>query len=293
MLESRIEKLSFFEHLGRTWWNDHQAGVRVDRATTLTRVFEAERSRAADAASAGVEGLLRHVADDAVAFTPAPGRAKAAWPANVAASPAAAGTKRDPRTGDVSGSRDLAWMLGRVESNSEGGVAPRGCFLSIWRQDDSRWRLVLDFEVAVEGDCVFDRSGFTPADDSVTSPAWNPAGIESLRQGEARVARLTAEKGVMAGLGDLVREDAHLYRTGLPPISGRARAREFLAADSVRTEFTPFGVVVSHDGSLGYTYGRVERTKEGAGETGYYVRVWRAWPGGDYAVVVDAQSTGR
>jgi hypothetical protein len=115
--------------------------------------------------------------------------------------------------------------------------------------------------------------------------------VESLRQGEARVVRLTAEKGVMAGLGDLVREDARLYRTGVPPISGRARAREFLAADSVPTQFTPFGVVVSRDGSLGYTYGRVERTKEGVSETGYYVRVWRAWPGGDYAVVIDAQST--
>jgi ketosteroid isomerase-like protein len=293
LLESRTEKLSFFEHLGRTHRFDHQAGVRVDRTATLARVLEAERLRAADSASSGVAGLMRHVTDDAIVFTPAPASAKGSWQTNVAASPAAPGIRRHPRTGDVSGSGDLAWMLGQVESQIEGGVTRQGCFLSIWRQDDSRWRLVLDFEVAVQGACAFDRSDFTPAEGSIGSPEWNVAGMESVRQAEARVARLTAEKGVVAGLGDALREDARLIRAGISPINGRTRARELLAAGSVPTLVTPFGVVVSRDGSLGYAYGRVERPKEGGAEAAYYVRVWRAWPSGEYAVVVDAESAGR
>jgi hypothetical protein len=37
-------------------------------------------------------------------------------------------------------------------------------------------------------------------------------------------------------------------------------------------------------------YGRVERTKGSVTTTSHYVRVWRPWPSGDYAVVVDLQT---
>jgi len=51
--------------------------------------------------------------------------------------------------------------------------------------------------------------------------------------------------------------------------------------------------IISRDGSIGYTYGRAERTTAAGIDTQYYIRVWRAWPGGDYAVVVDAQTAAR
>ncbi|HTU99622.1 MAG TPA: hypothetical protein VMF13_03725 [Luteitalea sp.] len=290
LLGSRTEKLSFFEHFGRTHWFDHQAGARVDRGTMLARVLEADRARAADAASGGVIGLLPHVTDDALTFAPAPVNAKNAWQANAARSPAAPGNTRAPRTGDVSGSGDLAWLLGPVESrNADGGIR-QGCVLSVLRQDDSRWRLLLDMEVATQGPCDFNRSDFVPVDGSMRSPEWNASGHESVRQADARVARLTAEKGVMAGMGDAVREDVLLLRSGMTPLAGRARVREYLAADHTSPRFTPFGVVISRDGSLAYTYGRVERTNDGVSETGYYVRVWRSWPSGDFAIAVDAET---
>jgi ketosteroid isomerase-like protein len=294
LLESRSEKLSFFEHLGRTYAFDNPPPPLLpDRPTTLSRILEAERARSADAASGGVAGLLRHVADDALTFSPAPVSAKALWQANVAASPAAPGTTREPRTGDVSGSRDLAWVMGNVQARGADGTTRHGCYLSLWRANDDRWRQVLDIDVGMANPCPFDGSGFTPADDSIASMQWREAAQESLKQSDLRVSRLTAEQGLTTGLGSVLREDARLVRPGLPPITGRADARTHLAAAGDRPQFTPFGVVVSRDGSLGYTYGRVERVRDGVTSTAYYVRVWRAWPSGEYAVVIDVETAAR
>ncbi len=88
-------------------------------------------------------------------------------------------------------------------------------------------------------------------------------------------------------------EDARLYRPGMSPISGRIGARDYLAIAGQRTQFTQFGAAVSRDGNLGYTYGRAERTTDGVVDTQYYIRVWRTWPGGDFAVAVDAQTARR
>jgi hypothetical protein len=127
----------------------------------------------------------------------------------------------------------------------------------------------------------------------MSATPWRGDALEALKQSDLRVARVSAEKDVMAGLGSALREDARLYRPGMSPISGRIGARDYLVVAGQRTLFTQFGVAVSRDGNLGYTYGRAERTTEGVVDTQYYIRVWRAWPSGDYAVVVDAQTAGR
>lgn len=293
LLESRTEKLSFFEHLGRTYDFDKPKPPPLpDRTTALSQVLEAERTRAGDTASHGVAGLLRHVADNAVAFTPAPSSARAVWPADSASSPAAPGTKREARTGDVAGSRELAWLMGTAEARDASGGLRLGCFLSVWRQNDSRWQLALDVEVETTTPCGFGRAGFTPADDSIASMQWRESAQASIRDSDQRVARLTTEKGALAGLGSALREDVRLYRPGIAPFSGRNAARAYLAA-SEPTQFTPFSVVLSDDGTLAYTYGRVERTRDGVTDTAYYVRVWRAWPSGEYAVVIDLETARR
>lgn len=294
LLESRSEKLSFFEHLGRTYEFDHPKPPPLpDRATVLRQVLQAEETRAADTTRAGLPGLLQHVADDALAFSPTPGNAKTRWQADVPRSPAAPGARREARTGDVSGSRDLAWLMGSVETRPDAGGVRQGCFLSMWRQNEQRWRLVLDVDVPTNAACPFDIPGFSPTDDSLVQARRMDPSREELKASDARVAKVTAEKGVVAGLWSVSREDVRLYRPGLAPINGRPAAREHLTAVGDRLQYTPFGAVVSQDGTLGYTYGRVERTTEVGFETGYYVRVWRVWPSGDYAVVVDLETNGR
>jgi ketosteroid isomerase-like protein len=305
VLESRTEKLSFFEHLGRTYdvGRTSRTGASTtaasgsgpssrDRSSTLARVREAERARAAAASSAGVAGLLRHVADDAVVFTPAPANARTVWQTNPASSPAAPGTTREVRTGDVSGSRDVAWVMGTVTTRTDGGTR-EGCFLSVWRDGPTGWRLVLDAEIPMTVACAFERPGFSPVDEMVVT-AWRGDALDALKQSDLRVARVSMERDVAAGLGSALREDARLYRPGISPVTGRAGGRAYLATTPGRTQFTQFGAAVSPDGGLGYTYGRAERTTaEGSVDTQYYIRVWRAWPGGDFAVVVDAQTAGR
>lgn len=294
LLESRTEKLSFFEHLGRTYEFDNPKPPPLpDRDTVLGRVLEAERVRAADAAASGVPGLVAHVADDALAFGPSPGNAKSRWQADPSRSPAAPGLVRDVRTGDVSGSRDLVWLMGAERALAGGGAVRQGCFLSMWREDAQRWRMVLDVIVPTEGACPFDVQGFAPADDSLgQTRRMEPSG-EVLKATDARVAKRTEESGLVVGLGNVLREDVRLYRPGQAPVIGRVAARAQLASARERPEFTPFGAVLSRDGGLGYTYGRVERPSEGGVETAYYVRVWRMWPSGEYAVVVDLETGGR
>lgn len=293
LLESRIEKLSFFEHLGRTYDFDNPKPPPLpDRATVLTRVLDAERALAAGAAT-GLPGLVAHVADDALAFGPAPGNAKARWQADPSRSPAAPGLVREVRTGDVSGSRDLVWLMGAQRTPAADGTVRQGCVLSMWREDAQQWRVVLDVVVPIEGACPFDVPGFAPADDSLGQTRRVEPSGEALKATDARVAKRTEENGLAAGLGNVLREDVRLYRPGQSPVVGRLAARAQLASATQRPEFTPFGAVLSRDGSLGYTYGRVERTTEGAVETAYYVRVWRMWPSGDYAVVVDIETDGR
>lgn len=289
LLPSRAEKLSFFEHLDHVYdFGRPRVLPRPDRLTALDRVVAAERQRAVDTTRQGLTGLLRHVTDDAVAFTPAPGPARSVWPTEVAASPAAPGSVREPRRGDVSDHRDLAWLVGEVRVPVSGGGVRHACFVSLWREGEAEWRLQVDAEIPTPGACAFEQSGFVPVDDTLSNGSWQSNGLEALRHADQRVARLSTEQGTAAGLGGVLREDVQLFRPGRQPIIGRVKGREYLASDAPRLQFTPFGAGLSQDGRLGYTFGRAERTSDGVTDTQYYLRIWRAWPGGDFAIVVDA-----
>jgi ketosteroid isomerase-like protein len=249
----------------------------------LDALAEAERAFARASVEKGVRAsFLEFFAPDGLAFGPAPENVHQSYAA-APAPPARPPVTLDwaPITGDVSASGDLGWTTGPYSlSDDRGeGLTRHGYYFSVWKkQADGAWKVLADFgtlTVAPAGP----RPAFRPvhAEAAATGAVLTPDELLDLDRELSRACAAEA-----ACLAARLHEGGRLHRDGLEPIVGRDAARGHFASSKARAGFEPLGGGASRAGDLVYTYGRYRTQSEGAaaGESGYYLRVWRRTPDG-------------
>jgi ketosteroid isomerase-like protein len=257
-------------------------------------LFDTERAFVRLAAEKGFrDSFYAYFADDGIAFNPHPFRVRIAL-AGQPPSPGPMGATWAPVYGDISQAGDLGWDTGPLIFEGRNGAPPRhGMFFSVWkRQADGAFRVVLD----VGSDTP---AAVVPMDEPVHSSYRAAGGAGAATDGaEARTSLLAAEQSLLAtaAKGSVGRaydgrlsDDARVHRPGAMPVVGRVALDEWANAQGAPLSGEPLFADVARSGDLGYAWGRYERQGESP-EAGYYARVWKKDPRGEWRIVMDTVS---
>lgn len=251
--------------------------VQAEPKTTADQVEVAERTFAADGLTLGLKrSFLKHMAADAIIFTPAPTDARAFyesraneagpklewWPAWIVAA----------RSGDLALSTGPSFFDGK----------PGGWFASIWRKDaDGVWRWIYDGGSAA--DPVAAPLQTAPAVKSqvaIAGEASPAVAFDAVRASEATLSQ-SAEKDASQAYKVVLAADAHLIgprgTRALLPTAIDERLKRLPAAMSL----TLRGGGASRAGDLVWTHG--EASWGGTGQNSvqaHYMHVWQRRPEG-------------
>ncbi len=257
-------------------------------------LFDAEREFVKLAAERGFrDSFYTYFADDGIAFNPHPFRVRTAL-ANQPSSPGPMGAVWAPVYGDISEAGDLGWNTGPLVFEGKNGQPDRhGLFFSVWkRQADGKFKVVLD----IGSDTP---SAVVPMDAPAQSshrPAADPranvdvAGEISALLAIERAFLATAQSESLGrAYGSRLADEARVHRPAAMPVVGRVALNEWANTQTAKFRGEPLFIDVSRSGDLGYAYGNYEREGD-APEAGYYARVWKRDPKGDWRIVMDTIS---
>ncbi len=249
--------------------------------TPVRQIEAAERAFAADAPAMGIKGsFLKHMADDAMVFDPAPASAKAVYGARPDQGP----TKLEWQPAWVVAARsgELGLSTGPVGFDGKRGGS---WYASIWRKDaDGQWRWIYDG--GGPADAVSAPGPEVPAVAGPVAKAGeaSPAkAFDAVRMAEAALASAAASD-VGGAYKAVLTADAHL----MGPRGARALAptavAERLSARPASMTFTLRGGGASKAGDFVWTYGEVNwPEKDGTGQktvAAHYMHVWQRRPEG-------------
>ncbi len=257
--------------------------------TAARVIIDAERAFAADVVARGLRaGFLAHLAADGVLFHPGPVNGREYYQRAAASD---ARLTWEPARAGIAGAGDLGYSVGpwRLESPPE--TTPLyGTYATVWGRVDDRWRVAVDLG-------VIGPSWWPGADGPELQP---PARAGEAKVGAAETARLlrrdadfgdaASPAGLAARYATRADSDIWLVRPGRTPVRGLAASRA--AVESItHASGTPVGGRASGSGDLGYSYGEYRLTaRDGTGERGYYLRIWRRAPGDDWRIILDMLS---
>lgn len=250
--------------------------VQAESKNPVDQVEVAERAFAADGLTLGVKrAFLKHMADDAIIFTPAPANARAFyesragdsgpklewWPAWVVAA----------RSGDLALSTGPSFFDGK----------PGGWYSSIWRKDaDNVWRWIYDGGSAA--DPVSAPVQTTPARKgpmSKTGEGSAAKAFDAVRAAETMLSQ-SAEKDAPQAYKAVLSADAHL--TG--PRGTRALLPMAIAE---RLEQRPTAMTLTLRGGGGskagdfvWTHGEAAWSEGQKAVAAHYMHVWQRRPNG-------------
>ena len=258
----------------------------------LAQMLETERAFAARALEAGwKQAFLDFFAFNAIGFEKGqPGLARD----QIRQQPDPEAGHRllwEPRLGDVSGSGEIGYLVGPVQSiapQRDNGRPRHSVYASIWRrQRDGAFKVVLDAGVPVPAPPPFD-PGFTRAAhadrftgdyDETTPPLAAADGVlnAALRTNQAR-----AYRGRLAPA-------ARLHRPNLRPLVGETAITRWLVTQPPFPQADTLYAESARSGDLGYSWGlyRVRGRGASPGPGGFYVRVWTRARTGQWTVVLD------
>ncbi len=257
-------------------------------------MVDAERAFVRLAAERGFrDSFYTYFADDGIAFNPHPFRVRTAL-ASQPPSPGPMGAAWAPVYGDIAESGDLGWKRARWCSKARDGQPDRhGMFFSVWkRQADGKFKVVLD----VGSDTP---SAVVPMDAPVQSshrPAASPRANSDVAA--ETTALLAVERAFLAAAesqslgrayGSRLSDEARVHRPGVMPVVGRVALSEWANTQGAKYRGEPLGADVSRSGDLGYAYGNYEQDGD-MPEAGYFARVWKRDPKGDWRIVMDTMS---
>ena len=260
----------------------------------LQELFDSERAFVKLAAEKGFrDSFYTYFADDGVAFNPHPFRVRTSL-ANQPPSPGPMGAVWAPVYGDISAAGDLGWDTGPLVFEGKNGAADRhGMFFSIWkRQADGTFKVVLDIGSDTpspvvpmnEPAHVFGQpAASNAADVDAKAAAANLLAIERAFHATA------ATESLGRAYGSRLDDTARVHRPGVMPVVGRVALNEWANTQGSKFRGEPLVADVSRSGDLGYAYGNYEKQGE-APEAGYYARVWKKDPKGDWRIVMDTVS---
>lgn len=250
--------------------------VQAESKNPADQVEAAERAFAADGLALGVKrAFLKHMADDAIIFTPTPANARAFhesrardngpklewWPAWVVAA----------RSGDLALSTGPSFFDGK----------PGGWYSSIWRKDaDNVWRWIYDGGNAA--DPVSAPVQTTPARKgpmSKTGEGSAAKAFDAVRAAEAMLSQ-SAEKDAPQAYKAVLSADAHLIgprgtRALLPTaIAERLEQRPTAMTLTLR------GGGAAKAGDFVWTHGEAAWSEGQKAVAAHYMHVWQRRPNG-------------
>ncbi|MGH8714489.1 MAG: DUF4440 domain-containing protein [Casimicrobiaceae bacterium] len=261
--------------------------VRPDAARES--LAAAERAFARDSVERGMRAaFLEHFADDGINFSPGPGNTKERFRVRPEAiepfildwHPAIAAVAR---AGDLGFTTGPYTITGRPPAARE---PANGVFFSLWRrQDDGRWRVIVDGGVSMQAavpDAVF---GEDPRPLAPTAAAAADSG-EQKKVLAALEAQLQAGDAPAAagGYAALLADDALLIVGPTPPSLGRDAVIASLAERGLKFRCETLASGVSRSDDLAYTYGRLHRLDAAGSAGGHYVHVWMRDRGGRWRI---------
>jgi ketosteroid isomerase-like protein len=235
-------------------------------------IEKAERAFAADGLALGMrDSFLKHMADDAIVFSPGPVNAKALYTAR----PSSKTPRLEwwPQRVVIARSGDLGLSVGPWAINTKRG----GYYATIWRkQPNGAWKWVYDG--GGDGDAVKGPAPATPATQGPTAAqgAGSPAaGFAEARAAEDRLAA-DAARNAAGGYDAALSADALL--TG--PGGTRALAVDDLAGRRALRPaamiLTPIGGGASQAGDLVWIHGQARWTADGPKSVAaHYMHVWQ------------------
>ncbi|MDO6390597.1 hypothetical protein Q4E40_10705 [Pontibacter sp. BT731] len=235
------------------------------RDKALAELVEAEISFASTSVEKGIRAaFLEYLADDAIVFLPEPMNGKEGYGSRPESS---AKLSWYPAYADISNSLDWGYTTGPYEvraNPTDKQPTGAGFYLSVWKkQPDGQWKVAID-------------QGNSYPVAQIKAEAYKPtAGVE-------------ASKGTAQDLlqKDVLRvqpyhDETLIYGAGQYPF----RYKKLSIEPASNILYTTLGHDISPAADMAYTYGSYIRGKVGEGETGYYLKVWKAIDGGWKLVV--------
>lgn len=262
----------------------------------LQAMAETERAFARTAGQKGWQhAFYDFFAEDGVGFNPAPVRFRENYRKQPPPpDPLTSVLDWEPLYGDIAESADLGWLTGPfvVTDKTETKRPPSwGFYSSVWKkQPDSTWRVAADMGVAIpprEG--TLPRNQFLRAPQEESGKPHTSAGADLSRAESAFAA--DAESGLAAAYDKWLSPRARLHRNGHNPLTTLGAIREYLATQPQSGAWRTLHAQAAKSGDLGYSYGSYELKNDGATtQTGYYLRVWKRNPEGQWRLVFEVTS---
>lgn len=245
--------------------------------TAAARIEAAERAFAADGLVLGVrDSFLKHMADDAIVFTPAPANAREVY----SPGPSTGGPKLEwwPAWVVAAKSGELGLSTGPARINGQGGR----WYASIWRKAaDGTWRWIYDGGGAA--DTASAPSPETPAvlETVATRGEASPAkAFDAVRIAETTLSQ-TAQRGASEAYKAVLAADARLIGPrGTRDLAATA-IEQRLAARPAAMSLTLRGGGASRAGDLVWTHGEASWNTTGQNLVqAHYMHVWQRRPEG-------------
>jgi ketosteroid isomerase-like protein len=264
------------------------------RKDALASLVAAERAFSQRSVEHGIKAaFLVNLGANAIAFRPGPVNGRKVYEEQ---EPSPAMLVWSPEFADVSNSGDLGFTTGPYELRPGGAsdtVARYGHYVTLWRRPaGGAWEVALDF-------------GISHAARSRASLVVRERGGPSFPSGaRARDVVLAADSLLgevelpeWRALAPVLSDESRIYRGGKLPVVGIAAGRQLIGAGTATYDANPLGGEVASSGDLAYTYGRylliASESATGGDEEGYYLRIWRRMPGGNWRVVLDLSTPNR
>ncbi len=253
----------------------------------------AEKSFDREVSELGIrKAFAAAVAADAILLQPAP----VAADAGIAALPETLKLTWEPSFAEIAASGDLGWTTGPYHAHRDGDTTTvrHGHYVSVWRRDGDRWRLVIDGGSPHPPPLDLpDR--FTYAAARVSADSADPAAeLKSLRAVEDDLIAALATPGRSAqALVAVAAPDLRYHPPNSFPVVGPGAVQTALLARADTLTFTPQGAGVSRAGDLGYVHGAVTRKAgpQAPVEEGGYLRIWRRAKDGRWQLALDLTIT--
>lgn len=230
-----------------------------DRDKALASLVEAEISFASASVEKGIRtAFLEYLADDAIVFLPEPVNGKEGYGNRPESS---AKLSWYPVYADISSSLDWGYTTGPYEvraNPTDEQPTGAGFYLSVWKkQPDGQWKVAID-------------QGNSYPVDQIKPEAYKPtSGVEASTATEQSLL----QKDVLRV--QPYHDETLIYRAGQYPV----RYKELSIEPAGNILYTTLGHDISTAADMAYTYGRYTRGETEDGETGYYLKVWKAIDG--------------
>ncbi|MBZ5498154.1 MAG: nuclear transport factor 2 family protein [Acidobacteriia bacterium] len=272
--------------------------TRAEWMSALEAVVKSEQAFAQAAAEKGTrDAFLAFLAEDSVLFRPqpVPGRK---W--LLEHPPAPGKLSWRPVFADVSAAGDLGYTTGPYEFRKQASdtvPASYGNYFTIWqKQPGGAWKVLIDYgtpnpppSTAVPD---FDPRQASPP--LAQKPGVSSEGVtDTLTALDRKLSIISMTRGA-AALNSYIAEEARFLRAERQPAVGRKEVRALMPAEPGSWTWEPMKSGVSNSWDLGYTYGtfklHTKRAVDQTAKSGFYLRVWKKQPVGDWKITIDIVS---